>query len=92
MVLLRESLDEQIDKMNDGKITTMKQSNVLNLMKIYAANIAALAACRIEMQDILSEDEVSNIQRLQYGKLEELSLLEGQKDKPDEELTPEEIL
>ena len=62
MIRLRQALDEHITKLNVGKITTMKQSNVLNLLHIYSANIAALSACRIEMGHILPDSELKLIQ------------------------------
>lgn len=69
----------------------MKQSNALNLLKIYQANIECLVACRIEMKEILPEDELRMLKALQVNVLEEIKLFEGQAEKQDEDLTAEEI-
>ena len=58
LVLVRQALEEHFTKLNEGRITTMKQSNVLNLIYIYQANIDCLTACRIEMKQILPEAEL----------------------------------
>ena len=59
---IRVALEEQIDKLNNGRITLMKQSNVLNLLLIYQANLDCLMACRIEMKQILPNAELKKIQ------------------------------
>ena len=76
-ILIREVLEEQLTKLDDGKITTDKQSNVLNLLRIYQANVECLVACRIEMKDILPETELRSIKAFQANKLEEVKLFDG---------------
>ena len=64
MISLREALEEHIDKLNDGKIDLLKQSNVLNLLKVYLANMASMTSLRIELVKMLSKKEVQLIQAL----------------------------
>ena len=91
LVLIRQALEEHYAKLSDGRITTLKQSNVLNLIYIYQANIECLTACRTEMKHILPESELKLIHALQGRELENTKLFEGQAEKKDEDLTPEEI-
>ena len=90
-ILIRESLEEHIAKLDDGKITTIKQSNVLNLLRIYKANIDCLVAIRIELKHILPEAELRAITALQQGVLEDIKLFDDQVDKKDEDLSETEI-
>ena len=78
MTLLREALEDHIDKLNEGKITLQKQSNVLNLLHIYQANINGMTACRIEMKEILPETEINLIHTFQYAQLESIKLFDDQ--------------
>ena len=91
LILIRQALEDHFTKLNDGKISTFKQSNVLNLIHIYQANIDCLMACRLEMKHILPESELKLIHAFQIRELENVKLFEGQSSKADEDLTPEEI-
>ena len=64
MISLREALEEHIDKLNEGKIDLLKQSNVLNLLKVYLANMTSMTSLRIELVKMLSKKEVQLIQAL----------------------------
>ena len=91
LIQLRLALEDHYAKLGSGKITTLKQSNVLNLIHIYQANIDCLTACRTEMKHVLPESELKQIHAFQNRELENTKLFEGQTEKKDEDLTPEEI-
>ena len=91
MVSLREALEEHIGKLNDGQVTTMKQSNVLNLLRVYTANLQAMFACRIDLIKLFSAQEAQLVKNLQNS-LDSLKLLDGQQDKASDDLTTEEIV
>lgn len=63
-ILIRKALDEHIGKLNEGRITTVKQANVLNILRIFQANIDCLTAIRIELKHILPENELRAIHDL----------------------------
>ena len=90
-ILIRQSLAEHISKLSEGKITPIKQANVLNLLRIFQANIDCLTAIRIELKHILPESELKAIHELQTSQLEEIQLFEGQQDKADEDLSEDEV-
>lgn len=60
-ILIRENLEEHIAKLNDGKITIIKQLTVLNLLRIYQANIDCMSAIRADLKSILPESEIRAI-------------------------------
>ena len=60
-------------------------------MKVIITNLKCLAACRIELKNLLSEAELRKMQDLQ-AKLDEVELFEGIESKPKDDLSPEEIL
>ena len=91
LVALRQCLEEQIDSLNKDELTTQKQSNVLNLLHIYLTNINSLICCRINLKDIFDERELKAITSMQNTKLDSLKLIDGQKEKDADTLTPEEI-
>ena len=64
---------------------------MLNLLHIYYTNINSLITCRINFKELFDEYELKAITKMQNTSLDTLKLLEGQKDKPEEELTPEEL-
>ena len=65
-ILIRQALEDHMVKLKQGSITTVKQSNVLNLIKIYQANIDCARVCRINLREILPENEVNLINVFQY--------------------------
>jgi len=69
----------------------MKQSNVLNLLRIYIALIDCSTACRIELKKILPDSELHEINKLQNLLVSSIQLFDGQSAKDDESLTPEEV-
>ena len=64
---------------------------MLNLLRIYKANIDCLVAIRIELKHILPEAELHAIVALQQGFLEEIKLFDDQADKNDADLSETEI-
>ena len=42
----------------------MRQSNVLNLLHIYYANINSLIACRINLKELFDEQELKAITKM----------------------------
>ena len=91
-VLIRQALEEHMAKLKQGSITTVKQSNVLNLIKIYQANIDCARVCRINLKEILPENEVNLINVFQYRQLSDIKPFANSTQKADEDLTPEEII
>lgn len=69
----------------------MKQSNVLNLIHLYQANVDCLTTCRIEMKNILPDSELLKVRDMQRGKLTSIKLFDGQDKKADADLSPEEL-
>ena len=55
---VRQALEEHLDILEDGRVDQVKQSNVLNLMHIFQANIDCLVTCGIEMKKLLSTNEL----------------------------------
>lgn len=92
LILIRENLVESIAKLEDGKITNLKQFAVLNLLRIYQANIDCMATIRANLKRILPESEFRAILALQQESLEEIKLFDGQAEKNDEDLSETEIL
>ena len=90
-ILIRENLVEKINALN-GRITTIKQLNVLNLLRIYQANIDCMTAIRADLNKILPESELHAIHAMQQGPLDEIKLFEGIAEKEDADLTETEIL
>lgn len=75
--ILRSALSTQIEKVVEGRVTTMVQKNLLDLILVFRANIECLVACRIELKDLLSEDEQRAIKMMQK-KIDEIHLFDGQ--------------
>ena len=92
LILIRQSLEDHLQKLKQGKITALKQSNVLNLIHIYQANLDSCIACRISLKDLLPEREHNLINLLQYRQLEDIKPFPNPTPKADEDLTPEEII
>ena len=79
-------------KLKQGAQTKIKQLNVLNLLKIFIANIECLQACRMKLSDILSANEINMLSLLQFRQLTDIKLFASQLEKQDKELNEEEIL
>ena len=58
LILVREILQEQLTKLESGKITTFNQKNALSMLILYQGNIDCLIACRIEFKHILPSEEL----------------------------------
>lgn len=77
LVALRESIEEQVQKLIQGPMDFIKQSNVLNILHIYSANINSLLACRINLKEIFEEKELKAIHNMQSKCLDSLQLIPG---------------
>ena len=65
-IALRQALEEHLAKLKAGNLSKIKQANALNLINIYQANIDSLTACRIELKEILPQNEMDLINVCQY--------------------------
>ena len=63
--LLRDTLADQLLKLESGRITTAQQKNALHLINILQANIECMKKIRIDLKSQLSEAEQQKFQELQ---------------------------
>ena len=61
------------------------------MIHIYSTNINSMLVCRINLKEIFDERELKAINAMQTKSLDTLQLIEGQKEKAEEDLTPEEL-
>lgn len=89
-IVLRKAICDLIDKVTTGRVTTTVQKNLLDLIHVFIANVECMVACRIQFPDLLPKDELRLLKQMQ-DKLDEIQLFEGQENKKDEDMSPEEL-